>query len=316
VIALCRQRAVHGLRPWALLVPLMCLGLLVGAASAAASVPVVVSLSVSPHVLSSSGGEFTITARVRNAASCTVYFYGLGSPRTVNCSSGRVSYRRHAPANNGTLPAVWLIHIEAHSGTENARSQDREVEVLPSVAAPPAVKGLDACTASAECDYGAAYESFQNWGNVAPDALGDCTFAAAANWEQIVLHISVNPTVLGYEFARAGGTESGLSQNALWTYWRKDGIGGVYLTGLHRYTTGYEDVENAVRDYGALMAELSFSAEDGFGEYSIATASTHDVVVDGFTPEGPLVVTWGETLQMTWEQWDDEVVGMWGVGAS
>ena len=36
----------------------------------------------------------------------------------------------------------------------------------------------------------------------------------------------------------------------------------------------------------------------------------------GFTPAGPLVVSWGESLQMTWEQWNDEVVGMWGIGAT
>jgi hypothetical protein len=189
------------------------------------------------------------------------------------------------------------------------------VEVLPSVAPPPAVVNLDACTAGPECDYGAAYETFQTWGNVAPDALGDCTFAAAANWEQILLRVHADPTVIGYEFAQAGGTERGLAQNSLWTYWQRYGIAGVHLTGLHRFFTDKTDVENGVRDYAAMIAELSFTPNDWFAQY-VVSAGLHDVVVDGFTPEGPLVVSWGQTLQMTWEQWDYEVVGMWGIGAS
>jgi hypothetical protein len=316
VSALGQQRPVRGFRRETLVVLLACLGLLVGAASAAARKPVIVSLSVTPKVLPSSGGEFTMTARVRNAVSCTIYTSELGSPRTVNCSSGRVTYRRRAPANTSTVPELWGGYIEAHSGRQNTRSRDAEVEVPPQIASAPPVKGLDACTAGPECDYGAAYDSFQNWGNVAPDGLGDCTFAAAANWEQIVLGVNANSTVIGYEFAQAGGTEQGgLAQNSLWTYWQKYGIAGIYLTGRHRYTTEQADVENSVRDYSAVIAELNFTANDGFGEYTVA-ASTHDVVVDGFTPDGPLVVTWGETLQMTWEQWSDEVVGMWGIGAS
>lgn len=179
----------------------------------------------------------------------------------------------------------------------------------------PPVKGLDACTAGPECDYGAAHESFQTWGNVPPDTLGDCTFAAAANWEQIVVSVRANSTVLGYEFAQAGGTEAGLPQNSLWTYWRKYGIAGVQLTALDRFTPSQANVENGVRDYAAMIAQLDFVTNDTFGEYTVA-AGLHDVVVDGFTPEGPLVVTWGESLQITWEQWDDEVVGMWGIGAT
>ena len=40
------------------------------------------------------------------------------------------------------------------------------------------------------------------------------------------------------------------------------------------------------------------------------------MVVDGFTREGPLVVSWGQPLEMTWAQWNSEVVGMWGIVAT
>jgi len=48
----------------------------------------------------------------------------------------------------------------------------------------------------------------------------------------------------------------------------------------------------------------------------IPATSYDESVVDGFTPEGPLVTSWGETIQMSWEQWNAEVIGMWGIGAS
>ncbi len=292
-------------------------GLLVDVAGAAASKPVIVSLSMTPRVLPSSGGEVTISGRVRRSVSCTIFYYdGRLTKRTVNCTSGRFSWRRDAPANSGTTATKWSAWIEAHSGHLNTQSWEVAVEVLPSPAAAPPVVNLDACTSGPECDYGAAYQHYETWGNVPPEDLGDCTFAAAANWEQILFNWHVFPTALGYEFAEAGGTEQGgLAQEALWRYWERDGIGGVKLTGLHKYIPSPENVRNGVRDYAAMIVELRFGEGWAFAQYS-AKAGLHDVVVMGFTPEGPLVVSWGEVLQLTWEQWSDEVVGMWGVGAS
>jgi hypothetical protein len=208
------------------------------------------------------------------------------------------------------------VHIEAHNGRNNTHSRGAEVKVPPKAASLPAVGGLDACTPGPECDYGAAYESFQTWDNVVgPGALHDCTFAAAANWEQVVLGVHANPALIGSEFLQAGGTEEGLSQSGLWTYWQRDGIAGVYITGVDGFNTSRIDVENGVLDYTAMIAELDFTANDAVGE-DAASGGSHDIVVDGFTPAGPLVVSWGETLQMTWEQWAEEAVGMWGIQTS
>ncbi len=175
---------------------------------------------------------------------------------------------------------------------------------------------IAACEGSTPCDPGPVAASYPTYGNVAPDDLGDCTFAAAANWEQIVLGAAPDPTVVGYEFAQAGGTATGgLSQSALWSYWSHDGIGGVFLTSRQAYYADEIDVENAVADFGALLAELRFRDGWGFAQYT-QTAGLHEVVVDGVTPQGPLVVSWGETLQMTWEQWNAEVVALWGLTTS
>ena len=149
-----------------------------------------------------------------------------------------------------------------------------------------------------------------------PEDFGDCTFAAAANWLQILFHWHVYPTFLGYEFAQAGGSATnGLSQGALWYYWEHDGIGNSYLAGFHSYDTIPESVRNGVRDYAAMIVEFRFGEGWPFAQYR-ANAGLHDAVVLGFTPEGPLVATWGEVVQVTWEQWQDEVVGMWVIGAT
>lgn len=295
------------------------LGLHTGTALGAG--PRFVSVSVKPAVLQPGGGTFEVSARVRGARTCRVDAGPLISRRLVSCSSGHLTLRGRVPANTASNPALWSLDVEAYDGSHSGRSREVKIEVLPpeqesaSAPAPVAVNGVDVCAPGPECDYGDSSESFQSWGNVAPEPLGDCAFASVADWEQIALHREADPTLIGYEYAKAGGTENGLPQDTLWSYWRSDGIAGVHLTGLHSFTTTVADVVNGVRDYGATIAELSFEAGWGFGPYTMP-ASLHDVVVDGFTPEGPLVVSWGETLQMTWEQWRDEAAGMWGVEAS
>lgn len=59
---------------------------------ASASKPAVVSFSVAPHSLPSGGGVITVTGRVLNAATCTVY--DDVSPITVGRASGRFRVRR------------------------------------------------------------------------------------------------------------------------------------------------------------------------------------------------------------------------------
>jgi hypothetical protein len=165
-------------------------------------------------------------------------------------------------------------------------------------------------------DYGPQGQTYQTYGNVYPANLGDCTFAGAANWEQIILGANPDPTVIGYEFSQAGGSATyGLSISALFNYWYQYGIAGYYLHGYDSYYTSQVDVENGVVDYGAMVAVLQFVSGDYIGNQQV-NAGGHVVVVDGYTPEGPLVVTWGTTIQMSWQQWNAEVTGMYGINAS
>lgn len=280
------------------------------------------------------GGSLKLTIRTINAVACAITVKGkpyidVSYDKAIrSCGPGSFSttINVHRNANPFSESATFWALANSHnttvhfSFTVNVNKDPSSTQVgsptsPTTTEAPPPVVDLDACTAGPKCDYGPIYDSFQNWGNTAPADLGDCTFAAAANWEQIVLGVDANSSVIGYQFAEAGGNAAtGLAQTALFSYWERDGISGVIAKGFNKYLTDQTDVQNGVRDYGAMIVELQFVANDGFGQYSMSPGS-HDVVVDGFTPAGPLVVSWGETLQMTWAQWNAEIIGMWGVAA-
>jgi hypothetical protein len=275
----------------------------------------VVSVSVSGTV-PTSGGTVTVTVRAQGAVTCTFGGEDL-TPLPLPCSSGTAVITLTLPANTGpTVTHTYYVTAQDANGVVTPqRSYTVTQQGLP---LPPYLVGyLDVCTPGPDCYYGPLYASYPDYGNVAPAGLGDCTFAAAADWEQIVHGASPDPTVIGYEFAAAGGTATGgLTAQALFTYWIQQGIAGIRATGFPRYFTDQTNVENGVRSYGAMLVELQFVAGTGFGQYTIQDDSRHMAVVDGFTPEGPLVVTWGQTLQLTWDQWNAEVVNMYGVATS
>ena len=132
----------------------------------------------------------------------------------------------------------------------------------------------------------------------------------------IIFGSSPDPSVIGYEFAEAGGSaQDGIAFSQFLNYWYQDGIAGYYLNSYTSYYYDQTDVENAVLDYTALIATLTFVNGDYIGDYEVS-AGGHAVVVDGYTPEGPLVVTWGTTIQMSWAQWNAEATGLYGINAS
>jgi hypothetical protein len=340
------SRAVLWLAPVTLCVAAAGVGSESGNSASGALRPVIVLLTVKPsrpHVCAraagvstfvcpASGESVVVTVRVRNATRCTFYsqrvpFSSLYPVKTLRCTSGRASVTVPAIANSRPAPVRFTYAVRARRmGSRPAQQRVTIIEaaasldVSPSVpvASPPApspVVGLDACTPGPDCFYGPIDATYPDYGNIAPTNLGDCTFAAAAHWEQIVLGRHPDPTEIGYEFARAGGTlRGGLSLIALFGYWQRQGIAGVFLTGASSFRTDQATVESQVRGYGALIVGFQFVANDGVAQY-IVQAGTHVAVVDGFTPEGPLVVSWGHTLQMTWQQWNAEATNMWAIGA-
>ena len=169
------------------------------------------------------------------------------------------------------------------------------------------------------CNASLLTASYPSYGNDAKTGLGNCTFAAVANWEQIVLGIHPDARQLANEFAAAGGSKNvGLTNDQVLNYWRDFGISSVYL----KFATGYYiDAQNLkyaldASSVGALIAQIKFVAGGTFGGYYFSHESFHWLVVDGYTSTGPVVVTWGKTIQMTWDQWKIQAVSMWGITTS
>ena len=166
------------------------------------------------------------------------------------------------------------------------------------------------------CNPGPANLTFPTYGNIAPIEIGDCTFAAVANWEEIVLGKNSDPLQIESEFSNAGGTQDvGLTNDQVFSYWQHHGIGGVYLNAALQFFTDPVHLKNALDDSGikAVIASLNLSKGQTLAGNTIPQSAYHWVVVDGYTPQGPLIVTWGQTLQMTWQQWNLETVAMWGI---
>lgn len=169
------------------------------------------------------------------------------------------------------------------------------------------------------CNIANALMVLHTYGNVPPTSLGDCTFAAIANWEHIAFGIVPDATELGIQFSEAGGAiKTGLSDAQTFDYWGKTPISGVSLISATTYPPDPEDIRSAIDSTPshALIASLHAQAGQFLGNIMFTSQSFHWIVVDGYTQRGPLVVTWGQTVQMTWQQWNREVGTVWQIAAN
>ena len=166
------------------------------------------------------------------------------------------------------------------------------------------------------CNPGPGGLTFPTYGNIAPNGVGDCAFAAVANWEEVVLGTIPDTKLITSEFSDAGGTPNlGLTNAEVFNYWETKGIGETLLNAASPFYIDPPNVMRAIDDQNvrAVIASLYLPKGQNFAGVTVQDSSFHWVVVDGYTPQGPLVATWGMTLQMTWQQWNLEVVSMWGI---
>jgi len=195
--------------------------------------------------------------------------------------------------------------------TDRTGSYDSNVSIVPN-------SGLiQSCTnAMNACNIDAVFENYPTFGNLAPELLGDCTFAAVADWEEAYLGLTQSPAQIEAEFSDAlGKTEKELSNEELFAYWKRSGIGDTFLQQATSLSLDPFTVESALdtpitRD---LIAQLQLTAGDNFAGYQIAQSGYHWVVVDGYTPKGPIIITWGQILQMTWQQWNYDAQNLWSI---
>lgn len=136
--------------------------------------------------------------------------------------------------------------------------------------------------------------SFPWYGN---NTLGDCSLAAAADWYIAALGIEPNESEVIHDFQTAGQPDGyAVPPGQMFDF------AGITLYEGHQYTKGElelarSDLEGLLHRAGPLYTDL----------YDPEAQEGHAVMVDGYTLTGPLVVTWTQTYQMTWTQWETYV---------
>lgn len=168
------------------------------------------------------------------------------------------------------------------------------------------------CDRQEHCYRSTEQIDFPTYGNVYPSNLPDCLFAAAADWRIIVRHQTPSSAdvIADYRRATAGGY---IPFDDFYLYWKKHGIAGQRIHGWHAINmVGVADVESAVRKHKALLVIFLFHDGDTVGGVD-AGVGGHAAIIDGYSPKGPFVVTWGTTYQMTWSEYWTSVRSLYAV---
>lgn len=113
------------------------------------------------------------------------------------------------------------------------------------------------------------------------------------------------------EQAAHPGADVGLTATQLFAYWQTRGIAGTMLTSAT--PVPLSGVEAHLTDVQALLATAELPA--GFPASS-AKPSAHAWLVVGISGYGPIVVTWGEAVQLSWVQFDAWTSGLWAITAT
>ena len=175
--------------------------------------------------------------------------------------------------------------------------------------------GINKCSNGPECFIPFSRTTFPEYGNVFPSNLGDCTFAAAADYVALRQGITPDPAVIGYDYAKADPAGNGLTAQQLANYWHAHPLGGYKLDSVVNVDASEMAVKIAVRKYKVLYVSFQLHTDSALGPYKTSSGG-HAVIIDGFTPRGPLIVTWGITIQMTWQQWNYNINSVYYFGLS
>ncbi len=159
----------------------------------------------------------------------------------------------------------------------------------------------------APVDMGAGH-AYSAYDNVGSDSLEDCTMAAAADWIETAFGTvpSVQETIDAYWRAEAeynGGKDVGLAVTDFFSFWQTTGIDGTHLTG-----TSPLDSDAAIETYlsdnvsgdDALIADATLP--NGFPPGQ--TGAGHQWIIVGYSSYGPMIVTWGQEIQISWARFD------------
>lgn len=174
-----------------------------------------------------------------------------------------------------------------------------------------------------------------DWPMADNDTLGDCTIAGACHVNQAGAVIAAEPWA--YEgddatketyFGLTGGADTGLMLPQVLRPWHSTGLWGEKNGGyalVHPKNT--RGVKQAIWIFGNayIAVNLPVPAQgqfrpDGSGVWELTrTAADYDiegghcVVPVAYNATGPIAVTWGGTVQITWEWWATYVSQVYAV---
>jgi hypothetical protein len=143
----------------------------------------------------------------------------------------------------------------------------------------------------------AGASAWPTWGNAEKN---DCTFAAVANWELVQAQwaLARQPTEAEViqDYDEANPSDEGFSVDQLFEHWRENPIGGVEATTYRQYWPN--SLRWVIRHYGP----------------EIVLFQNHMAVVRYIGHRGPVVLSWGRLINMSWAQWEGRRRSLLGPG--
>jgi hypothetical protein len=130
-------------------------------------------------------------------------------------------------------------------------------------------------------------------------AIGDCTYAAAANYEIAIGDPAPAEAQIVGEFHAAGGSDTeGLSIETWTSDWASNGIGSIKML-ASAHAPGYAHELD-----GPAIALLHVNTGELVGVAISTAGGGHMVTVLGTNPEGVKIVSVGYESEMPWAQWN------------
>ncbi|HEY1690053.1 MAG TPA: hypothetical protein VGF95_14455 [Solirubrobacteraceae bacterium] len=126
--------------------------------------------------------------------------------------------------------------------------------------------------------------------NVGPNAIGDCEFAAAADWIIATKHVTPPEAEVIGDFYAAGGTPEG-GTDELSNWWTFHAIDGYS-----------EQLSVAPGDIARSAIEAQTMPT--ITEMALPNGTSHMILTLGPTTDGVRIVTWGSESLMRWPEWE------------
>lgn len=141
------------------------------------------------------------------------------------------------------------------------------------------------------------------WGNT---TLGDCTYAAVANYETIALHIHVNEQDVINSYLSKYAPEEGVPvQNAIEDY-ANGVIGGTKII-VHEIPNTQISIEHELDNKHYIIMDMFVHT----GEFGSTKLFRHFSLLSGWTESGPEMISWGFTYPMTWAQFEQDSIALY-----